>query len=85
MKTTRILAILALAIAGSAARAGDSRKLENAQRTVERVTQAQPPSVSTTTVRTPTSAAQEYKSSGPAPNNARGGLHIKELPKPQGK
>ena len=79
MKTSAILTLVALAISGHALRAAD--KLDSSKKTVERIIQAQP-TVATPSTRTPVQAAQEYKNSGPAPNNARGGLHIKEPPVP---
>ena len=80
MKTHHVLTFAICALLGGAVHAAD-KKLENAQRVVERIIQAQPPVVSTTTVRTPQQAITEYKNSGKAPNS--GTLKINPVPAPK--
>ena len=82
MKTSRILALIAFAFAGSALHAADAdKKLDAAKKLVERITPAQPPCVSTGTARTAEQAIREYKASGPANPGGRG-LKINPVPSP---
>ena len=80
MKTSHILAFGILALSSGALHAADSDKqLDKAKKLVERITPAQPPSVSTGTVRTPEQAIREYKASGPAPGRP---LKVNPVPSP---
>ena len=80
MKTSHVLTFTICALLTGALHAADSdKKLDNAKKLVERISQAQPPSVSTGTVRTPEQAIREDKASGPAPGRR---LKVNPVPPP---